>query len=213
MQSLTALVVFASLLTNVQSIKSDPVAYEQEIYSVFNEKIAAIITSDSEIGSGNETLANKDIVQNVLGLQTETVGVQEDLVPTLTSTPPIEPEALTTTPTMTPEPTEVQNPTPTWSPENYDVVGAVRSASEEFGVDISLMNQIATCESRFNPYAHNERYDYAGLYQFNQGTWISTRTRMGADPDPSLRFSAKEAARTAAFKIKNDGAGAWSGCL
>jgi hypothetical protein len=54
---------------------------------------------------------------------------------------------------------------------------------------------------------------YGGMFQFDTQTWISTRTRMGLDTNPDLRYNAEEAIKSAAFKISQDGTRAWSGCL
>jgi hypothetical protein len=51
------------------------------------------------------------------------------------------------------------------------------------------------------------------MYQFTSETWAATRRQMGADPNPDLRFGAKEAIETAAFKIANKGESAWANCL
>lgn len=133
-----------------------------------------------------------------------------DLVPTPTPTP---------TPLPTPEPT----PEPTAEPEPESQVDMSQPSSEKlnkyfqeyaemFGIDVDLLVKIAQCESGFNTTSHNEKYDYAGMYQFSAGTWQSNRNAMGEDPNPDLRFNAKEAIKTAAFLIKNRGAGAWPSC-
>lgn len=82
--------------------------------------------------------------------------------------------------------------------------------SSQYGVSKALIKKIAQCESGFNPKAVNG--PYAGMYQFLASTWISQRKIMGEDPNPELRFNAKEAVKTTAFKISRDGAGAWSVC-
>jgi hypothetical protein len=50
------------------------------------------------------------------------------------------------------------------------------------------------------------------MYQFSKETWMNTRSQMGQDNNPDLRFNAEEAIKTAAFKISRGGAGAWAVC-
>lgn len=50
------------------------------------------------------------------------------------------------------------------------------------------------------------------MYQFTTETWIATRKSMGADTNPDLRYGAKEAIETAAYKIANGGVNAWANC-
>lgn len=97
---------------------------------------------------------------------------------------------------------------PTPSQEAID--NMLISYANYYDVDHTLLRHIAFCESRFDPKATNSIY--AGMYQFNTTTWIATRERMNADPNPELRFDAEEAIRTAAFKIGNGGVNAWKYC-
>jgi len=127
--------------------------------------------------------------------------------PTPTSTP-----IPTNTPTPTPLPTETPTPTPTpttmpsTSFESY-----FDEYSEKYKVSKDLLKKIAFCESGVSPGAVNG--EYGGMYQFSVETWQSTRQLMGADTNPDLRFGAKEAIETAAFKIANKGERAWASCL
>lgn len=82
--------------------------------------------------------------------------------------------------------------------------------ANEYGIDRRTLEYIAYCESRWNPKAVNGKH--AGMYQFNPTTWSATRVRMGQDPDPNLRFDARESIRTAAHKISEGGIGAWAYC-
>ena len=83
---------------------------------------------------------------------------------------------------------------------------------QEYGVSASVLKHIAKCESGLRPEALSSNGLYGGLFQFVASTWSSNRTAMGLDPDPSLRFNAEEAIRTAAFKISRGGIGAWPVC-
>lgn len=123
--------------------------------------------------------------------------------PTITPT-------LTHTPTPTPVP-----PTPTRIPTPVIVVSAnlddlFTKYSNEYSVDKELLKRIAKCESGLNPNSSTSRY--AGLYQFSEGLWVSTRTLMGHNSDSNLRFSPQEAIRTAAFMISQNHLGIWPNC-
>lgn len=82
--------------------------------------------------------------------------------------------------------------------------------AQTYNVDKTLLQNIAKCESGFRPEATNGIY--GGMFQFSSSTWISTRQRMGENPDPNLRFDGKEAIKSAAYKISKDGTGAWLVC-
>jgi soluble lytic murein transglycosylase-like protein len=82
--------------------------------------------------------------------------------------------------------------------------------SKEYGVSKEVLKTIAYCESGIRPQATNG--PYGGMFQFTQGTWISNRKAMGLEPNPNLRFDAREAIKTAAFKISRDGVSAWPVC-
>lgn len=132
--------------------------------------------------------------------------------PAITKTLPAEP---TTTPETTPAPTEM--PTPTATPLPQPAVAAPADLdplfdkyASEYGIDKEDLKRIAKCEAGFNPNADTGRY--AGMYQFMAETWISTRNAMGLDPNPELRKNAEESIKTAAFKIRNGGRGAWPNC-
>lgn len=131
--------------------------------------------------------------------------------PTPTFTPsPTPTNTLTPTPTATFTPTTTPTPLPPPpSPEEIDKHFTEFSA--EYDVDITLLKHIAHCESRYNPGAVNG--PYAGMFQYVDTTWIATRNDMGLDPNPDLRFDAKEAIRTSAFKISRGGQNAWRNCL
>lgn len=135
--------------------------------------------------------------------------------PTLTFTP-----SPTLTPTDTPTPTpipptETPAPTATVMPTRVpaspvEIDEYFQKYSGEYGVEIELLRKIAHCESGYNAQAING--PYAGMYQFHEQTWISTRQHMGMDSNPDLRFNPEEAIRTAAFKISFSGPSAWHNC-
>lgn len=124
----------------------------------------------------------------------------------------------TPTPTDTPSPTATPiSPTPTQTPTPTPIIIASASLDElfakyssEYGVDKELMKRIAYCESGLNPAAATNLY--AGLYQFSESLWISTRTLMGQNNDPNLRFNAEESIRTAAFMISQGHLNIWPNC-
>jgi hypothetical protein len=132
-------------------------------------------------------------------------------LPTFTPTP-------TPTHTPTPTPTPTSTPTPTPSPTRPpppppgDLDNYFKRYAAEYNADEGLMRKIAVCESGYNASSHNTTYDYAGMYQFSKETWMNTRSQMGQDNNPDLRFNAEESIKTAAFKISRGGAGAWAVC-
>lgn len=82
--------------------------------------------------------------------------------------------------------------------------------SRLYNVNNELMKKMAFCESSYNRFADSGRYK--GLYQFHPSTWTATRKRMGLNQDISRVFDAEEAIKTAAFKMAQDGVGAWPVC-
>jgi len=82
--------------------------------------------------------------------------------------------------------------------------------SKQYGVDKEVMKKIAYCESGGHPGAANG--EYGGMFQYSVSTWEATRRQMGADPNPDLRFGAKEAIETTAFKLSRGGERAWINC-
>lgn len=79
-----------------------------------------------------------------------------------------------------------------------------------YGVNPKQLRHLALCESRFRPWVTNGIH--AGMYQYNPRTWSATRERMRQDPNPDLRFDAEESVKTTAYKIANEGSGAWVVC-
>jgi len=140
------------------------------------------------------------------------------VIPSLTPTPTSTPTpTLTPTPTNTPTPTIPPTPTftpmPTHTPTPMPVTdfeGYFDQYSGQYGVDKDQLKKIAYCESGGGAGARNG--DYGGMFQFSTQTWQSTRSQMGADTNPDLRFGAKESIKTAAYKISRGGIGAWRNC-
>ncbi len=127
------------------------------------------------------------------------------------------PPTPTVTPTLTPTPTEIPTPTesPTPTPTPITIAPADLDAlftkySHDYSIDTELLKRIAKCESGFNPNATNSIY--AGLFQFSEGLWISTRTLMGQNTDLNQRFNPEEAIRTAAFMISQNHLAIWPNC-
>lgn len=102
-------------------------------------------------------------------------------------------------------------PTLTLQPKaDTQVINSINKYASEYNVDSNIMIKIAECESSLNSEATNGQY--AGIFQFHPNTWESNRRAMGEDANISLRFSAEESAKTAAFKMSRDGFGAWPEC-
>jgi len=138
----------------------------------------------------------------------------ENIVKESTNTPTPTPTAsLTPTPTLTPTP--IPSPTSTPTPTSVIITSAelenlFTKYANQYSVDKELLKKIAKCESNFNTNAIFR--DYAGLFQFAASSWISARTLMGQDSNPSLRTNADESIKTAAFKISRGELSAWPNC-
>lgn len=141
---------------------------------------------------------------------TPTKYVKPSATPTPTATPTPLPTA-TPQPTATPLPTATPTPSPTPTPMPATAYeGYFDQYSQQYGVSKDLLKKIAFCESGVGTGAKNG--DYGGMYQFTTETWTATRSQMGADTNPDLRFGAKESIETAAFKISRGGVDAWANC-
>jgi hypothetical protein len=130
--------------------------------------------------------------------------------PTITPSP----APLKLTPTVTPTPMALPTPTaiPTIAPVSApsDLEPLFAKYGDEYHVDHDLLKRIAKCESSFNT---NAVYgDYRGMFQFATSSWSVTRSAMGMDTNPDLRTNAEESIRTAAYKISQNGSGAWPNC-
>src|SRR3989344_2086685 len=142
------------------------------------------------------------------------------VTPTRTPTPmkkPVITLAIIPSPTVTPTPFSSPKPTATAAPTvSYSKSTPFDALFSEFankyGVDVNLLKKIADCESHFNPGVVSPNGLYAGMFQFAAGTWDKHRKAMGADPNPDLRFGARESIETAAYVISRWGAGSWPAC-
>jgi hypothetical protein len=82
----------------------------------------------------------------------------------------------------------------------------------EYSVDKELLKRIANCESHFGTGANSKDGKYAGMFQFGEAIWTQTRNLMGWNQDLSLRFSAEESIKTAAFMVSQGHLGIWPNC-
>lgn len=141
---------------------------------------------------------NKVLSEKVEATQTPTQS------PTPSPTPSPSPSP-TARPTKTPAPTSTPTPVPP-----QEVNALIDRFSAQYNVDPNVMRHIAICESGFNPNAVNGAY--AGLFQFGPVTWQNIRALIGEDTDINLRFSAEEAAQTAAYALSQGKRGIWPNC-
>lgn len=150
------------------------------------------------------------IVSDIKNKNTKVEGTAT-IVAEITLTPTLDIIVITETPVPTPtkKPTPTQTITPTPIPVGSMEDWFTKYANKE-SIDRERLKRIAVCESGLNPNAVFR--DYAGLFQFSSGSWITTRTRMNLATDPSLRFNPEEAIKTAAFKVATEGIRAWPNC-
>ncbi|MBI4130801.1 transglycosylase SLT domain-containing protein [Candidatus Roizmanbacteria bacterium] len=166
----------------------------------------AIITSLLLLNAAYRTpVAEGEILSAVIAVITPTSTV----TPTPTSTP---------TPTNTPTPAPSFTPTPTLPPtptpvpvSATEIDGWFERYSRENNVEIATLRKIAVCESGYNTNSKS-KHGYSGMFQFSESAWRTTRTNMGADSNPDLRFNPEESIKTAAWKIAHQGTAAWPAC-
>jgi len=134
--------------------------------------------------------------------------ITSTLIPSPTFTPSPTPTTFLA-PTLNPTPT--LTPIPSFSPPTSDQLEDLFTKyANKFSVDRELLKRIAACESNFNPNAVFG--DYIGLFQFSTNAWISSRTLMEENSDPSLRTNAEESIKTAAFKLSRGESSSWPNC-
>ena len=104
-----------------------------------------------------------------------------------------------------PKPTAV--PTPASSQEVNELIDRF---SVQYGVNPNVLRHMILCESGFNSSAVN--HIYVGLFQFDTSTWINFRKQIGEDPDPKLRFSAKDSVQTGTYAISKGKGNLWPNC-
>lgn len=141
----------------------------------------------------------------------KTISPLSKFQPTPTMTP-----APTNTPTPTQIPTPIPSPTLTPTPtqiqvNSNDLNSLFEKYSAEYSVDKNLLVKIADCESNLNPNAISS-FGYVGLFQFSESLWVSTRTRIGKDSNPTLRTNAEESIRTASLLISEGRQSVWPHC-
>jgi soluble lytic murein transglycosylase-like protein len=133
----------------------------------------------------------------------------------ITQTVPVTPTA-TPAPTETPTPTTIPVPTATPlltqvpQPSSSDLDALFNQYGTTYNVSPAELEKIAQCESGFN--TNSDTGTYAGMFQFSEATWESTRTTMGLDPNPDLRKNPEEAIKTAAFMLSRGEENAWPNC-
>jgi hypothetical protein len=138
------------------------------------------------------------------------------LIPVLTPTPtqtPTPTPTPTLTPTPTPTPTPTLIPTPIILPQYLDYL--FTKYCNEYGVDDigkELLKKIANCESHLNTGVVSPNGKYAGMFQFDENTWITVRNSMNQNPDLNLRFSADESIKTAAYVAHQGRFSIWPSC-
>ena len=199
--SLTVLSTFAALPLHPSPEVESPSA--SLLSSMPEKEIIAMLATEVDTPAFADTTIPEE---QIVAMLTE---------PTPTPTaPPLPTATPTPLPTATPTPIDTPTPTPqpTAVPAPVDLESLFSRFSDEFKVDRELLKRIAACESGFNASSHNVAYGYAGMFQFAHSSWTTVRARMGADPNPDLRFSAEESIRTAAYHIANGGQGAWPNC-
>ena len=80
----------------------------------------------------------------------------------------------------------------------------------EFGVDNAVRAlRIASCESWYDPYAHNAETKAAGLFQFKPRTWGWVCEPAGVDCSINARYDAHSNIRAAAYLALKQSGGGW----
>jgi len=134
------------------------------------------------------------------------------VLPTITVSPTASPTAILT---LSPIASVTATPTPTIIPENpyssEEIHGFFKEYSEKYGLDVNYLRHVAVCESGFDALAIN--LVYAGLFQFDTRTWETFRDLTNEDPDPDLRFDAREAVKTASYLISIGKTALWPNCI
>jgi soluble lytic murein transglycosylase-like protein len=92
-----------------------------------------------------------------------------------------------------------------------EIYNMINQYSGEKGVSPDVIRHLAVCESGFRPDVKNGIY--AGLFQYDPSTWKNFRKMMGEDPDPDLRFDAKEAIRTTVYLVSIGKQSLWPNCM
>ncbi len=111
-----------------------------------------------------------------------------------------------------PSPTLI--PTPTTIPALAYTLEQIYHLMDDFagqyGLGANTLRHMAVCESGFNPLSKTKIY--GGLFQFDTQTWQTYRRKPSLDPDPDLRFDAREAVHTAAYMLSLHLSHLWPAC-
>lgn len=191
---------FESILLNSEASPSaDPSPEETPLSDLGDSSVLAV--TDSLLEDTDTETEDLDPTPSPSASPTPVASPTASPSPTPTPSPKA-------TPTPSPLPTLLPTPTPTAA---ADLEALFTKYADEKSVNRELLKKIAVCESNLNPNALSP-HGYGGLYQFAESSWRSTRTAMNLDPNPTLRFNAEEAIKTAAFKIATNGPGAWPNC-
>lgn len=127
-------------------------------------------------------------------------------------TPTVSRESITATQTSFATSAPQHTPTPVMQMPATDLEPLFNQYGQKYGVSPEVLRSIAFCESSFNSQVTSPNGLYGGLYQYLDSTWRATRSQMQLDDHPDLRYNAKEAIKTTAFKIAQGGIGAWPQC-
>lgn len=83
------------------------------------------------------------------------------------------------------------------------VLGAIRAAARDKGVDPNLLMALAWRESRFDPRARNRRSSANGLLQFTSGTWLQTVHDFGARHGAEAYAAAIQRQRSGGLTVRD----------
>jgi hypothetical protein len=178
-----------------------------------------ILIITSEPTSTPTTIPSPTITTSPTPKPTSTPAPLPTSTPSPTTTPaPTSPPTPTSTPNPTPSPVPI-SPTLTPTPTLVSIVQApadlepvFKEFADKYHVDANLLKKIADCESHFNSGVVSPNGLYAGMFQFAVGTWTTNRNLIPADPNPDLRFGARESIETAAFMISRGQSDSWPSC-
>ena len=98
------------------------------------------------------------------------------------------------------------------SARGFGVEHAIRLAAATFGVSLTEMNRVASCESGHNAFAHNPGSTAAGLFQWLSGSWSAQGIPGFSVYDPYANAMAAARARSlnGSWRQWNASRGCWS---
>ena len=94
-------------------------------------------------------------------------------------------------------------------PRDFTVEQAVAYFAEKYGADVRLALCIVRHESGFNPAARNPGSSAGGVWQFIDGTFVSTARRMGRDWRLPDKYDMMVNAEAGAWLLAHDGYKHW----